>query len=55
MFICDSCLKEAYTNRQSISRSHGQCEICRKVADCNSIPSFALDAKRRPPATAKGE
>lgn len=45
MFICDKCLKEGYTNTQSIFRSFGKCEFCKVENWCNEIKSTMLVRK----------
>lgn len=46
MFFCDPCAK-----RQkwpvSFSKSNGQCEVCRKSAVCNSVPSNCLPERHK--------
>lgn len=41
MFFCDPCAKKRNWP-QSISKSHGVCEICDITARCNDVPSSAL-------------
>lgn len=45
MFICDKCLKEGYTNTQSIFRSFGKCEFCKAEYWCNEIKHSFLVRK----------
>lgn len=47
MFICDECLKR-YENEQSLIRSLGPCELCKKTRPCNDIPSRWLVSKKAP-------
>lgn len=41
MFYCDAC-REKREWPESFLKSRGPCEICRKVADCNDVPSSLL-------------
>lgn len=41
MFFCEPCRKENQWP-ESIAMSHGECEICGNVADCNDVPSSVL-------------
>lgn len=47
MFFCEKCrAKNDWPG--SLARSHGRCEVCRKVADCYDVPSGALPEPKRP-------
>lgn len=41
MFYCDACGQENEWPEGFI-RSHGKCELCGRVADCNDVRSSAL-------------
>jgi hypothetical protein len=41
MFYCDSCAKKKAWPL-TLFKSRGQCEMCDKVANCNSTPSDEL-------------
>lgn len=41
MFYCKDCQK-MNNWPESWCRSYGQCEICKKAADCNDVPSSCL-------------
>lgn len=41
MFFCDPCA-EKHGWPVSMMTSYGQCEICRKAAACNDVPSRLL-------------
>lgn len=45
MFICDECLKDNFENEPGFRGSHGLCELCKKAALCNDIPSKYLARK----------
>jgi len=45
MFICNECLEKKFKNGESIMRSYGKCEICKKQESCNDIPSKYLIEK----------
>jgi hypothetical protein len=45
MFYCDRCRKKNDWP-ESMAKSHGPCELCHKVADCNDVPSAALPAPK---------
>lgn len=47
MFYCDPCAKE-YNYPETIMRSYGQCEICDKMAVCNSRAAALLPKPKRP-------
>jgi hypothetical protein len=41
MFFCDPCMnKNKWPN--SLSKSHGNCEVCGNSARCNDVPSKYL-------------
>jgi hypothetical protein len=41
MFYCDRCAKrKCWPN--SLFKSYGKCEICRRLASCNDTPSSYL-------------
>jgi len=45
MFICDECLEKSFTNRPTLFKSQGKCEMCEKPKVCNDIPSKFLVPK----------
>lgn len=41
MFYCEKCrIKKNWP--ESISKSYGRCEICKKTEECNDVPSKRL-------------
>lgn len=42
MFYCDECAKLRFWPEKTLVRSYGACELCRKAADCNDVPSGQL-------------
>lgn len=42
MFICSDCLRQNYSNADSLSKSNGRCEDCGNVKVCNDISSDRL-------------
>ena len=42
MFICDECRIKKTKNHESLFKSTGRCESCRKETLCNEIKSSAL-------------
>lgn len=41
MFFCDPCADKNHWP-VSLVTSYGQCEVCRKAAPCNDVPSRLL-------------
>lgn len=48
MFFCETCRVEKNWP-DSIAKSHGPCELCRKTADCNDVPSKYLPMPKKDP------
>lgn len=46
MFYCDDCGKRRDWPTDSLRRSYGPCEICKKGAACNDVPSSHLPAPK---------
>lgn len=45
MFLCKNCLERGFVNEPSISKSFGECEICKRKEDCSDIPTKNLEWK----------
>ena len=48
MFICNDCLKQRFTNAESLFKSGGSCEICNEKKVCNEIQSSRLTPRVKP-------
>lgn len=50
MFYCDPCALPRKWPTDTFVRSHGPCEICGNVSNCNDVPSKYLPIPPRQPA-----